>query len=165
MGSTTLNPNLIAKNNLTGVQVQHGAVTFSGGVNTDNDTIEMARLPAGAYVLDVKLWITDLDSSTDMEIDIGLNPAPGQTTADANVLADGLTTAVQAAGKVNALAVAPTISGEAITAGVGLRCNVDEDSVMFGTLIDNGDATSGTIYWQVWYAADAVPVHDTIDNS
>jgi hypothetical protein len=165
MVDTALPSNLIAKRTINGVNVQHRAFTFANGVNADNDTWEIARLPANSVILDVKLWITDLDSSTDMEIDVGLNPTPGSSSADANVLADGLTTAVQSAGKINALAVAPTIASGVITAGVGITTHATLDSDVFLTFIDNGDATSGTIYSQVWYSADCPFDVDVIDNT
>jgi hypothetical protein len=109
------------------------------------------------------MYVSDRDDATDIEIDLGLNPAPGGTTADANVVADGLAT-FTAAG-LTRLALPPTISAGAITAGVGLRTHETLDSDLFLTFIDNGDATSGSIYVQVWYATDVPLAVDVVDNT
>jgi hypothetical protein len=163
MVDTALPSNLIAKRSVTGVNVQHRAFTFSNGANADNDTWEIARLPPNSVILDVRMYVSDLDDGTDIEIDLGLDPAPGGTTADANVVADGLAT-FTAAG-LTRLALPPTISAGAITAGVGLRTHETLDSDLFLTFIDNGDATSGSIYVQVWYATDVPLAVDVVDNT
>jgi hypothetical protein len=137
---------------------------FSGGANADNDTIEIAKIPPNCWIKDVRIYATDLDDGTDIEIDIGLNPAPGLTTADANIVADGLAT-FTAAG-LTRLTLSPTVVSNAITAGVGLRTHEDLVSTLFATLIDNGDATSGTLYFQVEYVPQSGDViSDTVDNT
>lgn len=137
---------------------------FENGVNADADTIEIARVPAGSRIVDVVLYATDLDSGTDVEIDIGLDPAPGGTVADANIIADGLTSFTTAGRTV--VATTPTVdtAGE-ITAGIGIKTHADLDSVVYMTLVDQGDATSGIIVSVVRYTMDASFEADVVDNT
>lgn len=140
--------------------------TFSGGVNADNDIIQIAKLPAGVVIKQVEVTTTDLDSGTDVEIDIGLNPAPGGTSANAAIVADGLTAFTTTGGQTVRLTLPPTVSGGSITAGKGLRTHATLESTLYATLIDQGDATSGTLYFQVeYYYPNDDLVSDAVDNS
>ena len=138
--------------------------TFSGAANADNATVEIAKLPPNCWIKDLRIYASDLDDGTDIEIDFGLNPAPGLTTADANIVADGLAT-FTAAG-LTRLTLPPTVVAQAITAGVGLRTHEELESTLFMTFIDNGDQTSGTLYIQVEYVPQSGDiVEEAVVNS
>jgi len=156
MASSTLGSGVAARQLGNGaLNVTDYLITFSGAAFTDNDTVEICKLAPRTRIMDIKVALTDLDTGTDMEIDVGLNPAPGVTTADADVLVDGVTTSVQSAGFVSLFATAPTVSSGSITAGVGLETHAEDESTLYLTMIDNGTATSGTLYVQVYHTADS----------
>lgn len=154
MAITTLPSGTVARYATPGVvnYVDH-LYTWSGAANVDGDTIQICKLAPRQTIINVIVRSSDL--GTTVAVDLGLDPAPGGTTATADVLADGLTGFATAAGDFNQLLLVPTVTSGLIVAGAGLVTHDELDSILYMTLVDAGETTTtGSIYTQVFFSSD-----------
>jgi len=122
------------------VGVLHNVITMATTDLDLNDTFDIGRLPRGAKVLDVILYVTDMDSSTAGLISVGDAGSTGRFISSASIQAAG---AIRAGN--NATSAALCAAHTAYTA----------ETLLYGTVTTaSGTAVAGTISATVLYTCE-----------
>lgn len=123
------------------VAVLHNVITMATGDLDLNDTFDIGRLPRGAKVLDVILYVTDMDSSTAGLISVGDAGSTGRFISSASIQAAG---AIRAGN--NATSAALCAAHTAYTA----------ETLIYGTVTTApGTAVGGTISATLLYTCES----------
>ena len=123
------------------VAALHTVITMATGDLDANDTFDIGRVPRGAKVLDVILYVTDMDSGAAGLISVGDAGSTGRFISSASIQAAGRL----AAGN-NATSAALCAAHTAYTA----------ETLIYGTVTTaSGTAVAGTISATVLYICEA----------